>query len=355
MTMRAAWRIGLLFLAIAIPAGEAGAAPRLVLPPATAATNDGGEELAVAAGGSLIGRAGPALRLHTIDGETIDLAKLYGRKPVYLKFWATWCAPCRAQMPAFEKEFESLGDKMQVVAVNTGFNDNADTVKAYRKALGIRMPIVIDDGALAKALNLRVTPQHVVIGRDGRILHIGHLEDEKLHQAFDTAIGQGAGKASGGAAAAEKSFRLGERPLGVEVAALDGVSIPLIPVPRPARSTVLIFFAPWCESYFTKTRPQSSKACRSVTAALSEKDSGARRLGIASGLWTTRADVADYGKSAGIGVPLGLDSDGQLFRTFGVKEIPAVIRLDSQGRIAEKLDAGSPNFDAALGAMMKTP
>ena len=349
--MRAVWRIGFLVLMIVVPAGEAGAAPPLVLPPATAATNDGGEALAAAAGGGLVGRPGPALRLHTIDGETIDLAKLYGRKPVYLKFWATWCAPCRAQMPAFEKEFESLGDKIEVVAVNTGFNDNVDTVKAYRQALGIRMPIVIDDGALAKALNLRVTPQHVVIGRDGRILHVGHLEDEKLHQAFDAAIRQEPGKASAGAAA-ERSFGLGERVSGIRITTLDGAAFPL--VQASARSTVLMFFAPWCESYFVKTRPQSSRACRSVTAALSKAD-GARRLGIASGLWTTDADVADYKKSARIGAPLGLDSDGRLFRAFGVKQLPTVIRLDAEGRIAQRLDAGSPGFDAALGAMMKAP
>ena len=51
----------------------------------------------------LVGRPGPALTLRLVDGGTIDLASSYGRKPVYLKLWATYCLPCRAQMPGFDK------------------------------------------------------------------------------------------------------------------------------------------------------------------------------------------------------------------------------------------------------------
>jgi hypothetical protein len=50
------------------------------------------------------------------------------------------------------------------------------------------MPIAIDDGSLGAALNLRVTPQHVVIGRDGRILYVGHLDDGKLADALRRAV-----------------------------------------------------------------------------------------------------------------------------------------------------------------------
>src|SRR5882757_316595 len=152
---------------------------------AQAATS--GQQLAESAGRSLIGKPAPRLVVTTIDGETIDLGRLYGKQAVYLKFWATWCVPCREQMPHFERTYETAGTDLAVIAVNTGFNDPIGDVRTYRKQLGIKMPIVIDDGTLGTALNLRVTPQHVVIGRDGRIQYVGHLANDRLDAAIQAA------------------------------------------------------------------------------------------------------------------------------------------------------------------------
>ena len=133
---------------------------------AAGAADESGQGRAQAAGRTLIGSLAPALVLTTIDGKAIDLARLYGHKPVYLKFWATWCVPCREQMPGFEHDYESLGDRIAFVAVNAGFTDTEAAVRQVQHESGLRMPIVIDDGRLAAELNLRVTPQHVVVGRD---------------------------------------------------------------------------------------------------------------------------------------------------------------------------------------------
>src|SRR5262249_46389521 len=146
-----------------------------------------GQALAFAAGNDLIGAAAPRLKLRDIDGHVIDLSTLAGQRPIYLKFWATWCVPCRAQMPHLEHAYRTLGDRVAVVAVNTGFNDDANTARAYRNELRLTMPVVVDDGRLARALHLRVTPQHVVIGRDGRILYVGHLADAALDAALHAA------------------------------------------------------------------------------------------------------------------------------------------------------------------------
>ena len=82
-----------------------------------------GQQRAEAAGRGLVGTPAPPMVLTTIDGATIDLGQLYGRKAVYLKFWATWCVPCREQMPHFQKTFEQAGADLAVIAIDVGFED----------------------------------------------------------------------------------------------------------------------------------------------------------------------------------------------------------------------------------------
>src|SRR5580765_3053369 len=83
-----------------------------------------GQQRAEAAGRGLIGTPAPMLVLHTIDGETIDLGRLYGKQAVYLKFWATWCVPCMQQMPHFEHAYETAGPGLAVIAANVGIDDS---------------------------------------------------------------------------------------------------------------------------------------------------------------------------------------------------------------------------------------
>jgi thiol-disulfide isomerase/thioredoxin len=65
----------------------------------------------------LIGKPAPALTLKSIDGKSINLSDLYGKRPVYLKLWATYCIPCRVQMPGLRNIFTSYGNEMAVIAV----------------------------------------------------------------------------------------------------------------------------------------------------------------------------------------------------------------------------------------------
>ena len=154
-----------------------------------------GQQRAEAVGRGLIGSAAPQMTVRTIDGDVIDLGSLYGKKAVYLKFWATWCVPCREQMPHFEHVYQTAGPDLAVIAVNIGFNDSVAEAQKYRKQQGITMPIVFDaEGRLGAAFNLRVTPQHIVIGRNGRIAYVAHLADQRLDAALLAARSPTAGQ-----------------------------------------------------------------------------------------------------------------------------------------------------------------
>jgi thiol-disulfide isomerase/thioredoxin len=321
-----------------------------------------GQQRAEAAGHDLVGSPAPRMVLRTIDGEAIDLGSLYGKKAVYLKFWATWCVPCREQMPHFERTYESAGSDLAVIAVNAGFNDSIEDVRTYRKQLGIRMPIVIDDGTLGAALNLRVTPQHVVIGRDGRIQYVGHLANERLDAAIQAArtspaIGAPGGNGGSGGASKTSRYEAGDRAPQFSAKTLDGSQFdfqePGHPT-EPGHPAVLVFLSPWCESYLETSRAAVSAKCREVRVqvdALAKKQPQVRWLGIASSLWATKEDLGKYQADYKVTIPLTLDESGALFRTFQVRNVPTVIIIDSHGRIERRIEGSDPRLSADLQAV----
>jgi peroxiredoxin len=119
------------------------------------------------------GQRAPAFSAQDLDGRTISLSGLRGR-PVLLTFWATWCQPCREELPlvaAAYRDHQSQG--LAVVAVDYG-NESAETVRAFWNQMGLMPSPVLDpDGKIADAygVGLQVTglPVSVFIARDGTV------------------------------------------------------------------------------------------------------------------------------------------------------------------------------------------
>ncbi len=299
-----------------------------------------------------MGAPAPRLVLKTIDGDAIDLASLYGKKAVYLKFWATWCVPCRQQMPHLQHAYETAGADLAVIAIDVGFNDSVEAIRAYRKKLGITMPIVFDDGSLGAAFHLRVTPTHVVIGRDGRILYIGHLADKELDAALIRARAP-----AGLGSQTEAVVKDGLPPVTVgdllppqSLQTLDGRRFEFRHSAAPHSLTVLVFLSPWCETYLAKTRPEVAANCRSTREQFSKlsADPRVRCLGVASGLWANAEDLRRYRKENKITIPLTLDASGEMYRLFRVNDVPTVLIADSGDRIVRRIEGNALKDSAAL-------
>lgn len=109
----------------------------------------------------------PALELPAWESPPVRLAALRGQV-VVLNFWASWCEPCRAEMPSLELMAERhKGDRLQVLAVN--FRETDGTIRRFLAQTDFSLPILRDaDGAAARAWQVRIFPSTVVIGRDGR-------------------------------------------------------------------------------------------------------------------------------------------------------------------------------------------
>lgn len=117
-----------------------------------------------------VGDVMPAYSATSLDGKPLNLADEKG-KVVLLNVWATWCAPCRFEVPELEalhKKYGAQGFKVIGVSVD---DTGLDGVKQFVTSNKMSYPIVVDaDGRIANLLRTTVLPTSIVIGRDGRIV-----------------------------------------------------------------------------------------------------------------------------------------------------------------------------------------
>lgn len=106
--------------------------------------------------------------VETFDGETLRLSDLNG-KVVVLNFWASWCPPCRWEMPFFETMWQEYRDQ-GVVFVGIAMSDTFENVKAFAEEAGVTYPVGLDTTTeIARAYEVLSLPTTFFIGKDGNI------------------------------------------------------------------------------------------------------------------------------------------------------------------------------------------
>ena len=115
----------------------------------------------------------PDFELQKTTGETIKLSDLRGQA-VLVNLWATWCPPCRAEMPAIEKIYnEYKEDGFVVLAVNMTYQDTQSNIAPFVAEYGITFPILLDQsGSVGASYQLRSLPSSFFIDRDGIISEV---------------------------------------------------------------------------------------------------------------------------------------------------------------------------------------
>ena len=112
----------------------------------------------------------PDFTLTTLSGESITLSDLRGQA-VLINLWASWCGPCRAEMPAMQQVYEDYQDRgFQILAVNATNQDSLSSAQAFVAELGVTYPILLDlDGKVSELYQLRALPSSFFVSPDGRI------------------------------------------------------------------------------------------------------------------------------------------------------------------------------------------
>ena len=97
-------------------------------------------------------KTAPDFSLKDIDGKKVTLSDYYGKGPIYISFWATWCKPCREELKIIEGLYEKYGEKgFKVLAINTEGPKASGKVKSFVKSNGWTFDILMDeDGEVFK-------------------------------------------------------------------------------------------------------------------------------------------------------------------------------------------------------------
>ena len=136
--------------------------------------------------GLQVGDMAPDFDLTTLDGESIKLSEFQGQR-VMLNFWATWCPPCRAEMPDMQKFYENK--EVVILAVNLVETErNKENVENFIEEFGITFPVPLDtDTKVGNLYRIQPIPTSYMIDSDGRIQYkaFGALNYELMIQEFE--------------------------------------------------------------------------------------------------------------------------------------------------------------------------
>ena len=175
-------RVGVVLALALLAAAALVLAGRLVRPRSTATG-------VVVEGVAVVGRPAPRVELPGLRGGRVRLADLRGR-PVVLNFWASWCPPCVAEMPEFQRVHRRLGDRVAFLGINQ--RDQAQAAEELARSSGVTYPLAVDTAGRAfDAFGGLGMPTTVLIRADGTVADsfAGQLDETLLSERIRRVLG----------------------------------------------------------------------------------------------------------------------------------------------------------------------
>ena len=128
------------------------------------------------------------------DGQKVKLSDYFG-SPIVVNFWATWCSPCKSELPAFEELSKEYDGKVKFMMVNLtdGYQETVEIVKEFVNANNYTFPVFFDtEYSASSAYQINYIPETIFIDKDGNMVnkHIGAMNKETLKKYIDTLIGE---------------------------------------------------------------------------------------------------------------------------------------------------------------------
>lgn len=140
-----------------------------------------------------VGDPAPAYAAQTLDGERSALVQMRG-KPVLLNVWATWCHPCRQEVPALETLHRTYSPRgLQVIGVSIDQGDQEQGIREFMHEFGASYPVWLDpDGEVSTVFSTVGVPSTFLIGPTGEVLwkHVGPVtaDDAELRRLIEASL-----------------------------------------------------------------------------------------------------------------------------------------------------------------------
>jgi len=132
------------------------------------------------------GQIAPDFKLETLEGETVNLSDYRGT-PVLINFWATWCPPCRAEIPDLQQLYDE--EDVVVLAVNmTESEQNEETVEEFVDEFQMTFPVVMDvEARVTQTYKVQAYPTSYMIDEDGHIqfVALGAMNYEQMKKELE--------------------------------------------------------------------------------------------------------------------------------------------------------------------------
>lgn len=129
-----------------------------------------------------VGSQAPDFELTSLEDESIRLHELRG-KIVVINFWATWCEPCKVEMPFFEELYSDSQKQLEILAIN--FDEPQQKVQEFADEYNLSFPVLLDPGARVQEIyRVRGYPTTYILDENGiiRYHHIGLITEEQIYQ-----------------------------------------------------------------------------------------------------------------------------------------------------------------------------
>lgn len=136
-----------------------------------------------------VGFVAPEFTLNTFEGSPVSLYEYRG-EPIFVNFWASWCPPCRAEMPHMVEVYEEYGDEVHFLGVNMGHQDREASALEFIEEYNVPYTNVVDEGLVARLYQITAFPTTMVLDREGKVVYrkVGGMTKGEMIAAIERAL-----------------------------------------------------------------------------------------------------------------------------------------------------------------------